>query len=40
VAVQVILAGAPAGCVPLGDDPVHPVGREEAVVYALRRLYS
>ena len=32
VAVQLVLARAPAGRVPLGDHAMHPVGREEAVV--------
>ena len=35
VAVQLVLARPPAGGVPLGDDPVHAVGGEEAVLDAL-----
>ena len=35
VAVELVLARAPAGGVPLGDDAMHAVGREEAVVDAL-----
>ena len=35
VAVQVILAGAPTGGVPLRDDAVYPVRGQEAVVNAL-----
>ena len=35
VAVEVVLARPPAGGVPLRDDAMHAVGREEAVVNAL-----
>ena len=35
VAVELVLARPPAGGVPLGDDAMHAVGREKAVVDAL-----
>ena len=35
VAVQIVLAGTPAGGVPFGNDTMHPVGRQKAVIDAL-----
>jgi hypothetical protein len=31
IAIEVALAGTPAGCVPLGHDTVNPIGREKSV---------
>ena len=35
VAIKLVLARPPAGGVPFGDDAMHAIGREEAVVDAL-----